>query len=224
MKDMVLYISQREMQVARLGVVFVSRTSFVKSTLHATWKRLPIGAVKTVLSAYGHVGSGFGRVAGVVKGGPPPPPVPVPLPPPPPPGPRVVELVGLFGICVYVTEFPFLSVVVTITSPLRVVLPPPMTSPGAGHIPATPQLVIVVVANMVVVPVPGRGVHVAREIGVNVRNVDGEIVLPPPLSGAGPLVQPAMIVGVRAQVKHMQASPVSLTGTLPVGVGTIDET
>lgn len=98
-------------------------------------------------------------------------------------------------------ELPSLPVVVTIMSPVRVVLPPPIIYPGAGQMPAGSQLVIVVVANIVVVPVPGRGVHTPREdwIMVAVAIEDGMIVLPW-LSGAGPFVQPAITVGVRAHV------------------------
>lgn len=91
-----------------------------------------------------------------------------------------MELVGMSGICVYVMELPSLPVVVTIMSPLRVVLPPPITYPGAGQTPAGPQLVIVVVANIVVVPVPGLGVQTPRVdwIMVAVAIDDGMMVLP----------------------------------------------
>lgn len=68
--------------------------------------------------------------------------------------------------------------------------------------PAAPQLVIVVVANFVVVPVPGRGVHTPLETGetgkVDAKD-DGDIVFAP-ASGAGPIVQSVTTTGVRAHV------------------------
>lgn len=51
MKDIVLDMSQSEMQVARLGVVLRSRSSSVNSRSQPIWYRLPMGEVKTVLSA-----------------------------------------------------------------------------------------------------------------------------------------------------------------------------
>ena len=76
-----------------------------------------------------------------------------------------------------------------------------MMYPGAGQRPPTPQVVIVVVAKIVKVPVPGRVVHMARDVGkVPIELIGGESVLPLPMSGAGGFVHLATTVGVSAQL------------------------